>query len=649
MMAERPASHRVSSRLAGTAVASIAYLSCLGALAALALADAGRQAGPTGAAQVAGYVTATLAGAICLGGLALTVITAQPDDRGVLDPAAFRTHLMVERLSLVWLATSAVMVVVQASADAGVGVGRLLRSGGLGATLSASESARGWLTTAVCAAALALAVRLSVRWEWHLVMLVPALVGTVAVPVTGNAGQGIDHDYATSTVIVFAVALALWAGLTLVRVLAGAPPLPDESARRVAMLSAAAAAVALVFGGLLLALLAGSHVLGTGFGRFGLVAGAALLAGLIAELSRLRTQGVRAWTPLGSVLAVAAVVAVSAVSAMAVRTAPRLLDEQPTVWDILLGYQLPGPPTPMRLMTFWRFDTFLGSAALALAAVYLIAVVRLRRRGDSWPVGRLVAWLAGCLLMIVATSTGVRAYGSAMFSVHMAEHMTLNMFVPVLMVLGAPATLALRALPAAGSDQPPGPREWILQAVHASFTRFLSHPVPAFLIFVGSLYAVYFTPLFDTFVRYHWGHELLSLHFIVTGYLFFWGIIGIDPGPRRLPFIGRLGLLFAIMPFHAFFGIALMTMNSAIGGNFYRSLALPWVPNIIEDQNLGGAIAWGSSELPILAVAVALIYQWVRQDRRVAVRADRHATATYADDELEAYNAMLRELAKTRR
>ena len=173
--------------------------------------------------------------------------------------------------------------------------------------------------------------------------------------------------------------------------------------------------------------------------------------------------------------------------------------------------------------------------------------------------------------------------------------------------------------------------------------------MPAFLIFVGSLYAVYFTPLFDTFVRYHWGHELLSLHFIVTGYLFFWGIIGIDPGPRRLPFIGRLGLLFAIMPFHAFFGIALMTMNSAIGGNFYRSLALPWVPNIIEDQNLGGAIAWGSSELPILAVAVALIYQWVRQDRRVAVRADRHATATYADDELEAYNAMLRELAKTRR
>lgn len=80
----------------------------------------------------------------------------------------------------------------------------------------------------------------------------------------------------------------------------------------------------------------------------------------------------------------------------------------------------------------------------------------------------------------------------------------------------------------------------------------MSHPVTAFVLFVGSLYAVYFTPLFDTMVRYHWGHELMSVHFLITGYVFFWGIIGVDPGPRRLPFIGRLGVLFAVMPFHAF-------------------------------------------------------------------------------------------------
>lgn len=635
-----------SGRLSGGLAAFVAYLSCSAALAALALtAGDGRAGGSADAAQVVGHLTATLAGAVCLGGLVLILITAQPDDRGVLDPATFRTHLLVERLSLVWLGAAAVMVVVTASVDAGVGVGRLLRAGGLGSALGASESARGWLVTAVCAAVLAGALRLSVRWDQHLVMLIPALVGVVAVPVTGNAGQGPNHDYATSTVIVFAVALAVSAGMSLARALTA--PSPDLQ-RRTSVVTAVAAAVALAFGALLLILLAGpAHLVTSGYGRFGIVAALALLVVLATDLLRARTGrfGARGC----ALMTLASVVALAAVSAMAVRAAPRLLDEQPTVWDILLGYQLPGPPTPVRLMTFWRFDTFLGSAALVLAAVYLIAVAHLRRRGDRWPAGRLVSWLAGCLLLILATGSGVRAYGSAMFSVHMAEHMTLNMFVPVLLVLGAPATLALRALPASGSGRPPGPREWVLRAVHAPFTRFLSHPVPAFLIFVGSLYAVYFTPLFDTLVRYHWGHELLSLHFMLTGYLFFWGIIGVDPGPRRLPFIGRLGLLFAIMPFHAFFGIALMTMTTLIGGNFYRSLALPWVPSIIDDQNLGGAIAWGSSELPVLAVAVAVIYQWVRQDRRTAVRGDRHAEATYADDELEAYNAMLRELARTRR
>ena len=155
-----------------------------------------------------------------------------------------------------------------------------------------------------------------------------------------------------------------------------------------------------------------------------------------------------------------------------------------------------------------------------------------------------------------------------------------------------------------------------MRAVHSPFTAFLSNPITAFVLFVGSLYVVYFTPLFDTLVRYHWGHEFMALHFLITGYLFYWGIIGVDPGPRRLPFIGRLALLFAIMPFHAFFGIAMMTMESTVGGNFYRGLALSWVPNVNADQHLGGAIAWGASEVPLVIVVIALVTQWARQDRR---------------------------------
>jgi putative copper resistance protein D len=496
----------------------------------------------------------------------------------------------------------------------------------------------------IFATVVSIVLRLTVRWVWHVVLLIPSLIAVVALPVTGNAGQGPDHDYATSAVIVFALAVAV---LTGVKVGAVVAPPAEALRRRVLIIEVIAGAVALIYGMLLLYLLsAPGSTTGSDYGRLGLLAALALIATWLSDVVRLRAgRGTGARIPAG---ALAMFVMLAAISGMAIQTAPRLLAHQFSAWDVFLGYELPQPPSVVRLLTVWRFDVLLGMGAVALAALYVIGVIRLRRRGDTWPPGRLFSWGLGCLALLLTTSSGVRAYGSAMFSVHMSEHMALNMFIPVFLVLGAPITLAMRALPAATADQPPGPREWLVWLVHSSVSRFLSHPATAFVLFVGSLYAVYFTPLFDTLVRYHWGHEFMTLHFLITGYLFFWGIIGVDPGPRRLPFIGRLALLFAVMPFHAFFGIATMTMASIIGGSFYRQLDLPWLSSLVDDQHLGGAIAWGSSELPVLVVVVALVVQWSRQDRRTATRTDRHTDAKY-DDDLEAYNAMLRELAKNRR
>ncbi|OLT20326.1 hypothetical protein BJF78_35670 [Pseudonocardia sp. CNS-139] len=105
-----------------------------------------------------------------------------------------------------------------------------------------------------------------------------------------------------------------------------------------------------------------------------------------------------------------------------------------------------------------------------------------------------------------------------------------------------------------------------------------------------------------------------------------------------------MGLVFASVPFHAFFGVAVMSANSALGGDYYRSLALPWVPDVLRDQQLGGGLAWAAGEFPLLLVVVALLVQWSRQDERSARRDDRRADAD-GDAELEAYNAMLRRLA----
>ncbi len=599
----------------------------------------------TSVAEFLGSLVGGLAGAFCFGIVAVIVISTVPDDEGRLGHATYRLHLWVERAAVVWLMASIAMIGVDAANAAGVPLGRVLAGGAMGDALAASESARGWIVAAAAASVLAIGIRFTLRWVGHLLLLVPAGLGVIAPAVTGNAGEGPDHDTTTSAAIVFTIAVAVLFGLKVAAALR--PEAVSPVLRRTQLVAVVAGVTAVGYGALLLSsMLRGTAMLDSGFGRIALLAWLLLLMVTVTDLVLLVRNTIA--RPAITVAGAAAMVAVvGAISTIAVLTPPRFLAHAFTVWDVFLGYELPGPPTVFHLLTYWRFDPLFGIAALVLAIGYVAGVVALHRRGDSWPVGRTVAWIIGCLALLIATSSGLRAYGSAMFSVHMAEHMVLNMFIPVLLVLGAPVTLALRALPASPKGRPPGPREWVLWFVHAPATKFLANPIVAFWLFVGSLYLVYFTPLFDTLIRYHWGHELMTLHFLLVGYLYYWGIIGIDPGPRRLPFLARLGLLFAVMPFHAFFGIATMTMNSALGNTFYGYLALPWLASLSDDQHLGGAITWGSSEIPVIIVVVALVAQWARQDRRAGARHDRHTDSGY-DDDLDAYNAMLRELSRNR-
>ena len=317
----------------------------------------------------------------------------------------------------------------------------------------------------------------------------------------------------------------------------------------------------------------------------------------------------------------------------------------PSIPEAEIGYEFGGPPTLARILFDWRFDLIFGTAAIVLAGLYVAAVWRLRRRGDGWPPGRMVAWLLGCLALLFVTSSGVGRYTPAMFSVHMAAHMGLSMLVPILLVLGAPVSLALRALPAAGRSDPPGMREWLLAALHSRLSRFLTNPVVATVLFVAGFYGLYLSDLFDTTVSSHAGHLAMNVHFLVSGYLFYWVVIGVDPTPRPIPPLAKVGVVFASLPLHAFFGVVLMGTPKVLGADYYRSLGLSWHTDLLGDQRLGGGIAWAAGEVPLVIVMLALLVQWARSDRRTARRLDRAADRD-DDAELAAYNAMLAELAR---
>jgi cytochrome c oxidase assembly factor CtaG/putative copper export protein len=329
------------------------------------------------------------------------------------------------------------------------------------------------------------------------------------------------------------------------------------------------------------------------------------------------------------------------------RTAPPVVALPESTVKSLTGYDMPPKVNAGNLLTLWRFDLFFVLLVLAMGGFYLAGVLRLRRRGDHWPWGRLIAWFIGLLTIVSVTMTGVATYAPLLFSVHMAQHMTLAMMTPIFLVLGAPMTLALRALKPATIKGDRGPREWLTAALHSRTTKVLAHPAVATALFVGSTYGLYFSPLFETLMRNHLGHILMLTHFIVTGFLFFWVIIGIDPAPHRLPHVGRLLVLFVTMPFHAFFGIALMNMGKPLAPGWYNAVHPPWSVSDVHDLQTGGSIAWAFGEVPTFIVMIVILFQWFASDSRQSRREDRKADRAEARNEstdLSEYNDFLASL-----
>jgi putative copper resistance protein D len=225
----------------------------------------------------------------------------------------------------------------------------------------------------------------------------------------------------------------------------------------------------------------------------------------------------------------------------------------------------------------------------------------------------------------------------------MVQHMMLAMLVPLFLVLAAPVTLLLRAVPAR-RDGSRGPREWVLALVHSRWGQFLARPLVAAVLFAGGMIAFYYTPAFEFAVTNHLGHVWMVVHFTLVGYLFANALVGIDPGPTRPGFPQRLLLLFATMAFHAFFGVVLTSGTSLLVADWFGNMGRPWGPSAIEDQQRGGGVAWGIGELPTLVLAITVAMMWTKSDEREARRRDRQADRD-GDAELREYNAMLAKLA----
>ncbi|MGQ7787641.1 cytochrome c oxidase assembly protein [Nesterenkonia sp. K-15-9-6] len=609
-------------------------------------------------------------------------------------PLYARTLQIAGIASVVWTVAAVAVLVLSYSALAGqpLSADENFSAGFLGYVQSIATG-QAWMAVVIIAAVFATLV-FAVRSPAGLFFVaVLGLGGIVPMALVGHSGSGDDHSAAVNSLGLHLLGVVVWVGGLVVLALLspeirrqaaaltareqGGPEIVGTLLRRYSVLAGLAIAT-VAFSGVInadLRIATLDQLLTTPYGiMIALKVGATLGLGVVGWMNRswiiprlagahegagapspsappagdpARTRAVTGLLWQLILVEIAVMSAVIGVSAILGRTSPPVSEDLPpdaTPARILTGYDLPPEPTMGLWFSQWRFDWLWVAIIVFLAAWYLYSTVRLRRRGDGWPVMRAVSFLVGLAVLLWVTSGGPAVYGMVLFSGHMIQHMTLTMVAPMFLVLGSPVTLAMRAL-APRTDGTRGAREWILWLVHSRFSRVVTHPVVAAANFAGSLVLFYYTPLFGYALEYHVGHELMNVHFLLTGYIFALVMVGHDPLPKRPAHAIRLVMLLATMAFHAFIAVALSGSESLIQASWFGNIGHDWGFSAIEDQQRGGELMWGLGEIPTMLLAVIAAVQWSRADRREMVREDREADRT-GDAELHEYNEMFARMAE---
>lgn len=489
------------------------------------------------------------------------------------------------------------------------------------AAIAQVATAQAWAWVALIALTTGIAGLFSRSWITQPLLMVGSVLMIIPLGLEGHSASGGNHDFGTNSYLWHLVFLVIWVGGLMALIAHGRRLGPDLdlALRRYSTVALIAIIVMAVSGLVNAAIRIDLADLFTT--RYGLIIVAktigVVVLGVFGWLHRSRVipkvqanptdRGLFRQVAIGEVLVMAVVTGVSVTMGRTPPPAPS--DPNLSQMTVELGYELAEKPTLTNIWTMWRFDLLFGSIALLLAAGYLAAVWRAHRAGTPWPTMRLIWWLTGCVALLVTMCSGIGMNMPASFSMHMVGHLILSMVVPLFLVLGAPLNLLTAAF-APGAPGRPGIHEWVHALTRSTLARIITHPAVNTVQFLFFSYVMYLIiPIYELAISEHAGHVIMNTLLLVSGSIYFWGLLGPDPVPHRRPAPVRLAWLLASLPVHVGFGVYLSQLTTVMGEEFYRSLLLPWDVNLLADQH-AAVITWAIGGIPLLLTIILLIRQW---------------------------------------
>ena len=277
------------------------------------------------------------------------------------------------------------------------------------------------------------------------------------------------------------------------------------------------------------------------------------------------------------------------------------------------------------LLTSWATGQFPLAALVVLAAlaVWYVRAVHLRdarvhadaianrgRTTQRWARRRVTFFILGLAAIELALGSPVPTLSDSHFPAHICQHLLLMMVAPPLLALAAPMTLLLQT-----SSRPTKRR--LLSALHSRPFAVLTHPVPVFFLYYGSMFAFFLSPALGYAMDNMWLMDVINLGFLGGATLFWWPMIGSDPIPRwsLSPGLKILNLLIGV-PFESFLSIALLMEASPVAPMY-----------TLGSTHTGGGLLWALSELFTAISVLPLFVQWTRADARLAQRIDARIDA----------------------
>lgn len=274
------------------------------------------------------------------------------------------------------------------------------------------------------------------------------------------------------------------------------------------------------------------------------------------------------------------------------------------------------PVTAHGLLTAWQTDPpDLAAMAVevALAGWYVWSARRLARRGRRWPAWRTASFLGGLFLVVGAVQSGLASYDDSVFAAHVVQHLLLMNFAPILLALAAPVTLAVQASSRRTQQR-------ILKVLHSRVVVAVTHPAVVVTLAYATMITFFLTPFYQFSLEHPLVHQLTHLHLLLSGSLFWWLVVGLDPSRWRLSHAQKLGILAVGIPVTAVLGLSLTGARSSVAPLFHS----------VADTHGGGSILWVAGELTTLLSMGIVVYQWMRAEERKAERADRRLDALEA-------------------